>query len=157
MGVWTCFSTLVRVSLPQQSWNVDLPDGGQFHTFQRTHQHAVTLWQCWLSCSKAEHYKDSSCLCSISIPDRGNVMVSTRMVVILGTYVFYVLPSMLEWGNLGHREKTSMFKLPPFPSIGISWTTGPLGVLALKVVQRKGSLAPKNDSWDLVHLPNHHH
>ena len=51
------------------------PWRGQFHTSQRAHQRAVTLWQCWLGCFEAEHYKGSSCLCSISILDRENVII----------------------------------------------------------------------------------
>jgi len=48
---------------------------GQLHTCQRVLQHAVTKWQCWWCCSDAELIRSSSCTCSISIPDRRNVIV----------------------------------------------------------------------------------
>ena len=48
---------------------------GQLHTYQVVHQHAATLWQCWLCRSDPELIHSSSCTRSISIPDRRNVIV----------------------------------------------------------------------------------
>ena len=74
---------------------------GQLHTTQWVHQHAIAfLHQCWLCCSKAEHYKSSSCICSISIPERVNVIVLGRMAAI-DTYL--TTPIRLKVRNLGHK------------------------------------------------------
>ena len=51
------------------------PCMGQLHTCLGVHWHAVTSWQCWSCCSDTELICSSSYTCSISIPDRGNVIV----------------------------------------------------------------------------------
>jgi len=67
---------LVIVSAPCcKRCNTLLPAGGASLIAKSIYQHAVTLYWCWSCCSEAEFLKSSSCLCSISIPDRGNVIV----------------------------------------------------------------------------------
>ena len=87
---------------------------GQLHTCQRVPQHAVTKWQCWWCCSDAELICSSSCICSISIPDRRNVIVLSPTQG--GCQVpRNLLPTHVAFRKAIGRQNASAHQIPSWP------------------------------------------
>jgi len=98
------------------------------------HQHAITLWQCWQCCSDAELICSSSCTCSISIPNRMNVIVlSPRVDVYLD--VFFLPMCVLKESNW-HLKNVSAHQILSLPKYRKLSKSGPYRCLTSKLVRR---------------------
>jgi len=67
---------LQRIAVLQYfSWSVRMILYHKHGSVLPTHQHVVTLWQCWACCSEAELINSFSCTSRISTPDTRSVIV----------------------------------------------------------------------------------